>query len=151
MELVVIRRRDTHDATTGELYIGGTLFSVTLEDRYRDLGKKVYGETRIPAGRYPVTIRKEGGKYNRYKKRYGTDGMLWVKDVPDFKYVYIHVGNTEDDTLGCILVGESVVLSAKYGGLEQRIINSTSIYKPLHAIVSKAAAYEDVWLTVIDE
>ena len=33
--------------------------------------------------------------------------MLELQDVPNFKYILIHAGNTDEQTAGCILVGDS--------------------------------------------
>lgn len=80
----------------------------TLEDEHRT--KKVYSETRIPAGLYKLKLRTYGGFHDRYLARYGSDfhkGMIEIMDVPNFTDVLIHIGNDDDDTAGCILVGDS--------------------------------------------
>ena len=33
--------------------------------------------------------------------------MLWVRDVPNFEYILIHCGNTDEHTAGCLLLGDS--------------------------------------------
>ena len=74
----------------------------TLEDDYDDV--KVKGHTRIPAGEYEIILRKAGTIYEKYVKRFGSimKGMPWLQNVPNYEYVYIHCGNTEKDTSGCI-------------------------------------------------
>jgi len=82
--------------------------SFTLEDEFRT--EKVYGETRIPSGNYELKLRTHGGFHVRYLDRYGKDfhkGMVQLMDVPGFTDVLIHAGNTDDDTAGCILVGDA--------------------------------------------
>lgn len=80
----------------------------TLEDPIRKI--KVHGATAIPAGQYVLKLRREGSMDLRYAARFGNwhRGMLWLQDVPHFEYVYLHIGNSPDDTEGCILVGSSV-------------------------------------------
>jgi hypothetical protein len=107
------------DATLGGLSIDGRFCCFTLEDERREV--KVVGETRIPGGTYLLQLRAEGGMHDKYAARF-TDhrGMLWLQNVPGFEWVYIHTGNDDDDTLGCILVGDradvSGVLSASEVG-----------------------------------
>lgn len=78
----------------------------TIEDERRT--KKVPGETCIPAGVYKIELRAEGGMHPKYVDRYPElhRGMLWLQNVPNFTYVYIHKGNTDDHTDGCILPNE---------------------------------------------
>ena len=77
----------------------------SLEDEHRD--KKVAGETRIKAGNYAVRLRTEGGLHAKYKRRFPAfhEGMLHIIGVPDFEWIYFHVGNMESHTDGCVLVG----------------------------------------------
>jgi len=79
----------------------------TLEDERRE--EKVMAETRIPAGVYSILLRKEGGFHGRYTKKYGDmhKGMLHVQDVPNFKWILIHTGNTDEHTAGCLILGDS--------------------------------------------
>ena len=74
----------------------------TLEDQRR-LGEKVAGETSIPLGTYEIKLRTEGGMHEKYLRQFMElphQGMLHLQNVPDFEWVYLHIGNTDDDTLG---------------------------------------------------
>ena len=107
MKLDVVRTQFGKDATNGMLFINGKFECFTLEDEVRDV--KVYGETAIPEGKYPIEFRKEGGFHQRYSARYKNAhyGMLEIKDIPNFKWVLFHSGNTDENTAGCILVGDT--------------------------------------------
>lgn len=104
---VIIRYSDNGDDTLGLLFIGGVFQHYILEDEFREV--KVKGETRIPAGIYPLKLRKEGGKHAAYLKRYGADfhkGMIEICEVPGFLWALYHCGNDEFDTAGCTLSGD---------------------------------------------
>ena len=111
MKLEVLRYSSQSDSTNGLLFVktdrGLDFLCYTLEDEQRDT--KVFGETRIPDGLYKLGLRAEGGFHSRYSTRFPDihQGMLEVKDVPNFKYVLIHCGNTDEHTAGCLLVGDS--------------------------------------------
>lgn len=107
--MVVMRVRHGTDSTLGTLILDGEFQCYTLEDEVRQV--KVPGETAIPPGTYDVLPRTEGGMHPRYAERYGDlhVGMAHLQDVPDFQYVYIHTGNTDDHTDGCLLVGTDFV------------------------------------------
>jgi len=66
-------------------------------------------ETCIPEGTYNIKFRKEGGFHQKYSERYKNAhyGMLELQDVPGFKYILIHSGNTDEHTSGCILTGNT--------------------------------------------
>ncbi len=108
MKLNVIRHQFGKDATNGMLFIDGVFECYTLEDEVRDV--KVMSETAIPLGTYEIKFRNIGGFDTKYKARYGTTfhkGMLELQDVPNFKYILIHTGNTDEHTAGCLLLGET--------------------------------------------
>lgn len=97
--------------TIGHLYINNVYFCDTLEDKVRNLPKepKVYGETAIPIGTYEVDMNTVSPKFkNRsWAKKY--NGIVpRLKNVPYFSGVLIHPGNSDEDTDGCLLVGENL-------------------------------------------
>lgn len=106
MKLQLVRVQFGEDAVNGMLFIDGVFECYTLEDQYQEV--KVYGETCIPEGTYQLGFRKEGGFHNRYKERFANHvGMIEILDIPNFKYVLFHLGNSDENTAGCILVGSS--------------------------------------------
>jgi|TARA_R110000765_G_scaffold73646_1_gene144373 hypothetical protein len=110
MKLEVIRFNKGEDSTNGILFDVTNerkFLCYTLEDESRK--EKVYGETCIPEGEYCINFRAEGGYHAKYSKRFADIhmGMLEVCDVPNFKYILIHCGNTDEDTAGCLLVGDT--------------------------------------------
>lgn len=123
MELLLKRIYKGNKYTIGKLYIDGEWFCDTIEDVVRNLPKdcpytpkgrnckckeKVYGETAIPAGIYKVIL----SYSNRFKRI-----LPEILDVPHFLGIRIHRGNTEQDSAGCIILGENKV--------KGKVINST--------------------------
>ena len=107
MKLQVIRTQFGTDATNGILLIDGIFECYTLEDQYQAV--KVMHETCIPEGTYDIKFRKTGGFHAKYTERYKNahHGMLHIQDVPNFTYILIHTGNTDEHTSGCLIVGET--------------------------------------------
>jgi len=112
MKYEVLRISSQKDSTSGLLFEVDngkrTFLCYTLEDEQRDV--KVWGETRIPAGTYKLGLRTEGGFHTKYISKFGADfhkGMIWVLDVPKFEYILWHIGNTDENTAGCLLLGDS--------------------------------------------
>ena len=147
MKLEVLRFSSQKDSTNGILFDvtdGRKFLCYTLEDEHRDV--KEYGETRVPAGTYNITLRTVGGFHGRYLKKYGEmhKGMLWVRDVPNFEYILIHIGNTDEHTAGCLLVGNSADMKGFIG-------KSTAAYKNIYPEVAQALLDgEEVWITYRD-
>lgn len=136
MKLRILRYSSGVNDTLGMLFIDDKFSCYTLEDEYRT--KKVYGKTRIPEGSYEIKLRKTGGFHQRYLKKFGSGfhkGMLQIINVPNFKYVLIHIGNKEDDTAGCLLVGNTSKQNITDVGF---IGQSTSAYKRIYSQIVKA-------------
>ena len=144
MELTVLRYNSESDYTDGLLFIDDKFECYTLEDEYRSV--KVFGKTRIPDGKYKLELRTVGGFHNRYLKRYGNKfhkGMLWVTNVPNFKYILIHIGNDDDDTAGCLLVGSTANKDRGFIGA------SGKAYLDLYPEVRDVILKEDVYINYI--
>ena len=153
MKLEVLRFSSQVDSTSGILFevtdIGKRFLCYTLEDEARAL--KVKGETRVPAGTYNIGLRTEGGFHSKYSKKYfGIHvGMLHVLDVPNFEYILIHTGNTDEHTAGCLLVGDAQennnIISDGFVG------KSVNAYKRIYPSIAKAIQKgEEVTITYKD-
>ena len=101
--LTIKRISEIEDGTFGVLLDGKTPFAVTLERNWLDNQANV---SCIPVGSYRCVRR-------LYRKHgYWT---FEVMGVPGRTSILVHSGNTEDDSMGCILIGES------FGGLKSKV------------------------------
>ena len=96
MQLKVVRKEFTSRSTIGELYVDDTFECFTLEDVARPV--KIPGMTAIPERTYCVIV-SFSARFQRL--------LPELQDVPNFTGVRIHPGNTDADTEGCILVGQT--------------------------------------------
>ena len=152
MELTLIRRWKKEDYTIGDLYIDGTWFCNTIEDKDRNLyqgmeldwikREKVYGETAIPYGRYKVTLKVQSQKFKGKKQYEKCDAYIpRLINVPGFDGILIHIGNYAKDSYGCILLGENKVKGA--------VVNSTIWFWKFYDIVKKADDEgKDIYITI---
>lgn len=141
MEIKVRRIAKRPNYTIGKMEIDGKYFCDTLEDTDRGLRKdmpldylkhaKVYGVTAIPTGTYEVKWT-YSAKYRRY--------MPQIMNVPAYEGIRIHSGNTDKDTLGCILLGENKVVG--------KVINSRATCDRFYNIVEQACRAEKVTITI---
>lgn len=127
--------------TIGNLYINGEWFCNTLEDTDRGLTMndpetkikftKVYGKTAIPKGVYRIDLNTKSARFSNKSSYQFCHGYLpRLVNVPGFSGILIHIGNTAEDTEGCILVG----LNKAKG----KVLQSTETFKKLYAILDKA-------------
>lgn len=135
MELLLQRIAKKANYTIGRLYIDGQYFCDTLEDTDRGLrkdlpvsvnaAKKRYGVTAIPTGRYRITMSVRSPRFSKKKQYAFCDGYLpRLINVPAFDGVLIHIGNTANDTDGCILVGKNREVG--------KVLDSTATFKTLY-------------------
>jgi len=130
MKLTMSRYANGSDSTGGILYVNDRFFCYTCEDEKREV--KVKGETRVPAGTYAIKLRDAGGMHNKYLVKYSFHrGMIHLQDVPGFEWIYIHTGNNEGHTEGCILVGYQ---AHKVNG-EHQVFASRQAYTDLYQLI----------------
>lgn len=108
MELKLNRIALKPTYTIGKLFLDGCYYCDVIEDTVRDLNKdgdlndagetKIMHKTAIPYGRYEVIVNMS----NRFKKF-----LPLLLNVPSFDGIRIHSGNSEEDSSGCIILGEN--------------------------------------------
>lgn len=147
-QLTLLRLSSEDDSTIGALYDNDErLLCFTLEDEYRE--KKVKGETRIPGGLYHLKLRTHGGFHSRYSDLFPDihEGMIEICDVPGFTDILMHIGNHDDNTAGCILVGVSAMENRFRNGW---ISNSTEAYKRVYPVIRDMIKNSDTYIKIKD-
>ena len=149
MDIKIYRRSTVKTRTPGDLYVNGAYFCHTVEDvvRERDADAdgdidaddvkqfKVYGETAIPAGRYPFVL--------DLSPKYGPNTMT-IKDVPGFTGIRVHSGNTELDTDGCLILGDEFTSDYTIApGTSRPAVERLRI-----AVMSAVVRGEHAWITI---
>ena len=126
-----------------------------MEDEFRE--NKVKGQMRIPSGKYEVKFRQDMTPLTiKYRKNF--DWFVWhlhLRNVKGFKSIYIHVGNYDTDSEGCLLVGNGALLPGCIGlkeGKESMITDSRNAYRKLYMKVkSKLDADEKVYILITNK
>jgi hypothetical protein len=105
MENKIIRVAQGKQSTLSQLYINGIFQCYLLEDKIREM--KIASQTAIPTGVFVLKLNTWGAKNVDYKKTFGKlhQGMIEISGLPNFSFVYIHIGNTIRETGGCPLCG----------------------------------------------
>lgn len=136
MEIELKRVYGGSTFTLGDLYLNGKFFCSTIEDLERDLKTekdKVYGCTAIPRGRYRIVLTRSM-KFKRI--------LPLLLNVPFFEGIRIHAGNTEKDSLGCIIVGE------RRRPYEGYVYESRKTEKRLMDVLTQLPAGEEIWISI---
>lgn len=149
MELTLKRIARREKYTIGRLYVDGKYFCDTIEDKDRGLSQalpvtvnknlKRRGVTAIPAGRYRITLDVVSPKFSKKTAYQFCGGRLpRLVNVPAFDGVLIHIGNTANDTEGCILVGKNTQVG--------KVLESTVTFRALYEVLQKAQ--DTIYITV---
>lgn len=146
MKIIVNRFTSDAESTVSKILVDGIFICFGLEDEYRKTKKM--GETRIPSGLYKIELQSTGVKHKKYKEQFGDihRGMLHIIDVPNFSGILIHIGNTQIDTEGCLLVGTGAITEP--GNMS--ISNSRVAYLKLYQLVVSNAANQTLEIEYID-
>lgn len=99
----------------------------SLEDEYRP--EKVAKDTRIPAGIYELVIQELVTPLTKkYREKHPDwfENHIMLKDVPNYTGVYMHIGNKDDHTDACLLMGDNANNNSIGDG---EIQNSTNCFK----------------------
>lgn len=134
------RLNKTDKSDLRAIYIDDELFCVSIEHPMRDA--KIEGITGINCGMYEVKQREEMTPLTqKYLNKYGWfEWHLQIMDIDNFTDVYLHVGNSVDDSLACPLIGQM-----KFGNNDY-ILSSTDTFKAFYLRVTSALnAGERVW------
>lgn len=145
MKIDIYRFSSQSKTTFGAILLDGKFEAYSVEDRYRE--EKIKHETRIQSGYYEVVLRNFGGHFDRYTQKFdGHEGMLWIKDVPNFTDILFHIGNDELDSSGCVLVVNEINNNLTNKGIGT---NSTKAYlrfyfKVLDAFKRNESVYVEI-------
>lgn len=146
--MILTLKRFNHDSqsTQGILLVNGEAECFTLEDEERCV--KLSGQTRIPDGEYQIKLREETtGLTEKYRQRFPWFTYhLELQDVPNFKFVYIHIGNTHLDSEGCLLVGYGAEIDPS--NKSSVITKSTEAFEGIYKKIRSALKTEEVWIVV---
>lgn len=147
MKITVQRYSTNEESTLGLIYINKDFVCYAIEDIYQK--EKIAGKTRIPPGLYKTELRTDGGFHAKYLKRFPEmhKGMIWIKNIPNFTWVYFHIGNTAKHSKGCILTGDIANNNAYDAGF---VSKSERAYKRFYEKTLPYFGKEEVLTEVID-
>ena len=135
MSTKIVRVAQGKESTLSHLYIDGIFQCFLLEDKVRQV--KIKSKTAIPEGKFHLKLNTWGGMNKTYAQKLPSIhlGMIEIDELPTFDSVYIHIGNTINETAGCPLVGLSYI---KKDG-DYQVLQSRDAYTQVYPrLLSKA-------------
>jgi len=145
-DIKIIRMAQGKNTTLSHLYIQGIFRCYLLEDLIRD--RKIHGATCIPEGTYNLQLNPTAGMNAKYKKRYPEmhKGMVEITGIPNFSLIFIHIGNTHLETLGCPLTGQYF----EFDKGDFKVLQSAVAYEYVYPRLSKLAVDGSTTVEVIN-
>ena len=128
MKLLLLRNHYTETETQGTLLINGQYFCHSLEDPIR-FTPKIKNYTAIPSGLYKVIV--------TYSPKFKRD-MPLILNVPNFKGVRMHGGNTHLNTSGCPLLAKYKGKGKIWGSMEKTLTRRLKACK------------SEIWIEIIN-
>lgn len=147
--LTLIRFSESKEDTLGLLFWDGRFKCFTLEDEFRVV--KVLGQTRIPEGEYRLELRKAGRLHKIFSDRWKwhDKGMIWLRPVPNFKWIYLHPGSNSGHTEGCILVGDQPVTNTLNPGGDN-LFQSRNAYARIYPPITEMILQDETFIRIQD-
>ena len=153
MKLQLKRIYNCKNYCIGHIYVDGQYVCDCIEDTDRMLDQsmplakiksiKVKSETAIPTGTYKILMNIVSPKFSL--KQYYMDvckgKVPRLANVPGWEGILIHVGNTEKNSAGCLIVGKNLV--------KGHVLQSKQCFEQLYSILY--AAYikgEEITITI---
>lgn len=153
MKLLLKRTARKDKYTIGHLYINGTYFCDTVEDKDRKLDQsmseanilnlKVKHQTAIPTGTYEIVMNIVSGTFAKKQlyKDFCQGKVPRLRYVKGFSGILIHSGTDQNSSSGCIIVGQNKVVG--------KVINSWETFKKLYKQLEKASTRgEKITITI---
>jgi hypothetical protein len=142
IELTLNRIAETKSSTAGTLWHGDKFLAFCIEDGHNE--PKIPAKTRIPAGRYQIAKKTSGKFFLKYSAKYGHTFVPHLINVPGFEGILIHIGNTIDDTRGCLLPNQLLRVDSN-GNYAGQI--SMVAYDEL---IEYLTPHDEIWITISD-
>jgi len=130
----VMRTWFTEVSTISKLFIEGNFKCFILEDATRD--HKIPDITAIPCGTYELIV----SYSNKFKKH-----LPLLLNVPDYKGIRIHPGNSPSDTSGCLLPG------IEKSDDDRKVFYSRKAFSDIFELLKVMCAHEKVWIQIMNE
>lgn len=142
MKITLKRIFTNKQYTIGHLYVDGTWVCDVIEDADRGLkdsmtldeikSRKIKDRTAIPQGNYKVTMNVISPRFSKktYYKDFCGGRLPRLVGVKGFDGVLIHIGNTDKDSSGCLLVG--------YNKVKGKVVDSKLAFEKLYKMLDSA-------------